>query len=69
MTVRAVAVPFPALSPTEVYAVARLRQQGFVVEQECPYPDLDGRDVEDGTRHVLLLDDPSGLDGGSALLG
>ena len=27
----------------------------FVVEQECPYPDLDGRDVEPETRHVLLL--------------
>ena len=35
----------------------RLRQQVFVVEQECPYPDLDGRDLETGTRHVLLLED------------
>ena len=23
----------------------RLRQQVFVVEQDCPYPDLDGRDT------------------------
>ncbi|MDN4163270.1 GNAT family N-acetyltransferase [Nocardioides abyssi] len=59
MTVRAVAVPFDQLDPHAVYAVAQLRQQVFVVEQECPYPDLDGRDVEDATRHVLLLDDSS----------
>ena len=35
----------------------RLRQQVFVVEQECPYPDLDGRDLEPGTRHVLVLEE------------
>jgi len=37
--------------------IARLRQEVFVVEQECPYPDLDGRDLEPATRHVLLEDD------------
>ncbi|KAA1419586.1 GNAT family N-acetyltransferase [Nocardioides humilatus] len=45
---------FAALTATEVYDVARLRQGVFVVEQECPYPDLDGRDTEPGTGHVLL---------------
>jgi ElaA protein len=39
------------------YEVWRLRQQVFVVEQDCPYPDLDGRDLEATTRHVVLLDD------------
>jgi ElaA protein len=48
------AVPFQALDAATAYAVWRLRQQVFVVEQECPYPDLDGRDDEPGTRHVLL---------------
>ena len=38
------------------YDVWRLRQQVFVVEQDCPYPDLDGRDLEPTTRHVVLLD-------------
>lgn len=52
-----VAVPFAALDPATVYAVCRLRQDVFVVEQTCPYPDLDGRDLEPGTRHVLLRDD------------
>jgi len=39
------------------YGLWRLRQEVFVVEQECAYADLDGRDVEAGTRHVLLHDD------------
>jgi ElaA protein len=34
--------------------VWRLRQDVFVVEQDCPYPDLDGRDLEPGTRHLVL---------------
>ncbi len=28
-----------------------------MVEQECAYPDLDGRDVEPGTVHVVLRED------------
>jgi ElaA protein len=48
------AVPFEALDVAAAYAVWRLRQQVFVVEQACPYPDLDGRDDEPGTRHVLM---------------
>ena len=54
---RCVVVPFADLSPHTVYAVARLRQDVFVVEQDCPYPDLDGRDLEPGTQHVLLEDE------------
>ena len=49
--------PFTALDAPTAYAVWRLRQDVFVVEQGCPYPDLDGRDSEPGTRHVLLRDD------------
>jgi ElaA protein len=62
---------FDDLDARTAYDVWRLRQDVFVVEQECPYPDLDGRDVEPGTRHLTLevdgelagylriLDDPS----------
>ena len=57
MSLTCVAVPFDRLTATEVHSLARLRQDVFVVEQECPYPDLDGRDVEPGTRHVLLTGD------------
>jgi ElaA protein len=44
------------LSPTTLYAVLRLRLQVFVVEQRCPYQDLDGRDTEPDTRHVWYGD-------------
>ena len=49
-----VAVPFEQLDARTAYAVWRLRQDVFVIEQDCPYPDLDGRDLEPATRHVLL---------------
>lgn len=45
---------FDDLPPRLAYAAWRLRQEVFVLEQACLYDDLDGRDVEDGTRHVLL---------------
>ncbi|MDZ5622632.1 GNAT family N-acetyltransferase [Nocardioides bizhenqiangii] len=56
-------VRFAGLTAGEVYDVARLRQDVFVVEQECPYLDLDGRDRDPGTGHVLMHDE------GGALLG
>ena len=43
---------FAELTPFEVYALCRLRVDVFVVEQECPYPELDGRDVEPATVHL-----------------
>jgi ElaA protein len=52
-----IGVPFEHLDAETVYLVCRARQDVFVVEQECPYPDLDGRDLEPGTRHVLMLAD------------
>jgi ElaA protein len=48
---------FAELTPFEVYALCRLRVDVFVVEQECPYPELDGRDVEPGTRHLWFDED------------
>ncbi|HEX9606527.1 MAG TPA: GNAT family N-acetyltransferase [Gemmatimonadaceae bacterium] len=35
---------FSELTPTDLYAVVRLREAVFIVEQNCPYPDSDGRD-------------------------
>lgn len=43
---------FEELDAFTLYALLRLRSDVFVVEQQCPYPDLDGRDLEPGTRHV-----------------
>lgn len=36
------------IDPLILYAILRLRVDVFVVEQACPYPDHDGRDVEPG---------------------
>lgn len=54
MTTTITAEPFGTLDAATAYAVWKLRQDVFVVEQDCPYPDLDGRDDEPGTRHVLM---------------
>ena len=50
-------VDFDGLDARTAYAVWRLRQQVFVVEQHAPYPDLDGRDLEPATRHFLVEED------------
>ncbi|QUH04449.1 GNAT family N-acetyltransferase [Saccharopolyspora erythraea] len=61
------------LDAEDFYRMLRLRVDVFVVEQECPYPELDGRDLETTTRHfwidsadgyvlgyLRLLEDPDG---------
>lgn len=35
---------FTELTAEDLYAVVRLRETVFIVEQNCPYPDADGRD-------------------------
>jgi ElaA protein len=40
--------PLRDLDALTLHGIMRLRQEVFVVEQECAYPDLDGRDVEPG---------------------
>lgn len=52
MTVSVLA--FDDLDVRTAYDIWRLRQDVFIIEQACPYPDLDGRDLEPGTRHVVL---------------
>lgn len=47
------------LDPATLYRLLRLRVEVFVVEQECAYPELDGRDLEPRTRHLWLDDDGS----------
>lgn len=43
---------FQDLDAATLYALLKLRADVFVVEQECAYPDIDGRDTEPGTRHL-----------------
>jgi len=48
---------FDELESRVAYDLWALRSAVFVVEQDCPYLDLDGRDPEPGTRHVWVSDD------------
>lgn len=48
---------FAELDPYTLHDLLRLRADVFVVEQGCAYPDIDGRDVEPGTRHLWLARD------------
>ena len=48
---------FAELTPAELYGILRLRVDVFVVEQACPYPELDGRDTEPTTQHLWVADD------------
>jgi ElaA protein len=43
---------FDELDARTAYTLWRLRESVFVVEQQCAYQELDGRDLEPGTRHL-----------------
>ncbi|WP_263263171.1 GNAT family N-acetyltransferase [Pseudomonas sp. RIT-PI-S] len=40
------------LSKEALYAILRLRCEVFVVEQQCPYQDIDGLDLAGDTHHL-----------------
>ena len=44
------------LDARTLYRILQLRVDVFVVEQQCPYRELDGRDLEPGTRWVWATD-------------
>lgn len=59
MTTRDAAVrhaPFSALTPAVLYAILKLRSDVFVVEQQCAYMDMDGRDTAPDTVHLWVED-------------
>ncbi|MFZ1751654.1 MAG: GNAT family N-acetyltransferase, partial [Saprospiraceae bacterium] len=45
MTITYTCKPFDVLDVHELYDIMRLRQEVFVVEQDCPYLDADGKDM------------------------
>lgn len=49
---------FTELRPEDLYAVVRLRESVFIVEQRCPYNDADGRDPH--AWHLLGWSDGEG---------
>jgi ElaA protein len=44
----------PDLAAAALYGLLRLRVDVFVVEQRCPYAELDGRDLDPGTVHFRI---------------
>lgn len=46
MTLKWQTLAFTELTAAQMYDVLRLRQEVFVVEQHCAYPDLDGLDQQ-----------------------
>jgi ElaA protein len=46
---------FEELTTAELYAILRLRSEVFVVEQNCPYLDLDNKDQK--CHHLMLYDE------------
>lgn len=55
--VRVRVAAFSELGARTSYLLWQLRESVFVVEQQCPYPELDGRDLEADTRHLWVDDD------------
>jgi ElaA protein len=47
---------FEELDARTAYLLWQLRESIFVVEQDCPYQELDGRDLEPATRHIWVED-------------
>ena len=50
---------FSELTASELYDILRLRVDVFVVEQNCPYPETDGKDLD---AYHLWLEDENGIE-------
>ena len=46
-----------AMDPIVLYKILQIRTDVFVVEQNCPYPELDGRDLEPDSEQVWVTVD------------
>ncbi|MDD1021551.1 GNAT family N-acetyltransferase [Pseudomonas idahonensis] len=57
MTIEWVCKHHTDLGKEQLYAILQLRTEVFVVEQKCPYQEVDGRDLEGDTCHLMAWDD------------
>lgn len=57
MTVEWVCKHHEDLGKEQLYAIMRLRNEVFVVEQKCLYQDLDGQDLTSDTHHLMAWQD------------
>lgn len=48
------AVSGDELTAEQLHTILKLRVDVFVVEQNCPYPEIDGRDLLPSTRHFWV---------------
>ncbi|MDO6708786.1 GNAT family N-acetyltransferase [Photobacterium sp. 1_MG-2023] len=48
---------FDELTTQQLYDVLKLRVDVFVVEQHCPYPEIDGHDTAEGVHHLMAYED------------
>lgn len=46
---------FRQLTAAELYEILRTREAVFIVEQQCPYPEADGKDLD--AMHLYYTDD------------
>lgn len=56
------------LDAKTLYGLLRLRAEAFIVGQDCAYQDLDGRDLDPGTRHFWIENDGGDVISGLRLL-
>jgi ElaA protein len=71
--------PHAELTLAELYALLRLRSEVFVVEQNCVFLDMDGKDLHGQTEHLMAWQDGALLaycrllepaaNGGQAIIG
>jgi ElaA protein len=59
-------IDFKDLSNSELYAILALRQEVFIVEQNCPFLDADGKDLD--AQHLLIFNENHQLIAYSRLL-
>ncbi len=44
---------FDQLSTSQLYQLLKLRVDIFIVEQNCPYSELDNKDIQEGVYHLI----------------
>ena len=49
--------PHQDLTVPEIYAILRLRTEVFVIEQQCIFQDIDGKDLIGQTTHLMAWQD------------
>lgn len=57
MTYELLSEQLSRMDPVILYKILKLRTDVFVVEQNCPYPELDGRDLEPDCLHLWAIDE------------